>query len=101
MNYEDMLNEVCHGKTAYRPISPDMIVFREGDTIIRRTHRKCEINQVFIASVAEIKATDWEIVCDEQEEYQLDYPVLPLLKIDVEIHIPTMTHHVDVRCVVV
>ncbi|AON97286.1 hypothetical protein E_278 [Cronobacter phage vB_CsaM_leE] len=45
MTYEEMLNEVCAGKTAYRPINPDMIVFREGDTIIRRSHRKVEINQ--------------------------------------------------------
>lgn len=32
MTYEDMLNEVCAGKTAYRTTNPDMIVFREGDT---------------------------------------------------------------------
>ncbi|UQJ94918.1 hypothetical protein IANJMKHF_00012 [Klebsiella phage CPRSA] len=30
MTYEDMLNEVCAGKTAYRTTNPDMIVFREG-----------------------------------------------------------------------
>lgn len=68
MTYEEMLNEVCAGKTAYRPTNPDMIVFREGDTIIRRTHRKIEINQIFIASVEEQKATDWDIV-DEDENH--------------------------------
>lgn len=65
MTYEEMLSEVCAGKTAYRPINPDVIVFREGDTIIRRSHRKVEINQVFIASVEEQKATDWDIVSEE------------------------------------
>ncbi|ADJ55567.1 hypothetical protein Lw1_gp269 [Escherichia phage Lw1] len=65
MTYEEMLNVVCAGKTAYRPTVPDMIVFREGDTIIRRSHRKVEINQVFIASVEEQKATDWDIVAEQ------------------------------------
>jgi hypothetical protein len=72
MTYEEMLNEVCAGKTAYRPINPDMIVFREGDTIIRRSHRKVEINQVFIASIEEQKATDWDIVAEEDHHDGLD-----------------------------
>lgn len=72
MTYEEMLNEVCAGKTAYLPINPDMIVFREGDTIIRRSHRKVEINQVFIASVEEQKATDWDIVAEEDHHDGLD-----------------------------
>lgn len=75
MTYEDMLNEVCAGKTAYRVTNPDMIVFREGDTIIRRTQRKCEINQIFIASVEEQKATDWDIVNEDDNHDELDHPV--------------------------
>ncbi|ANN86518.1 hypothetical protein IPGJFKPH_00267 [Klebsiella phage vB_KoM-Pickle] len=78
MTYEDMLNEVCAGKTAYRTTNPDMIVFREGDTIIRRTHRKCEVNQVFIATVEEQKATDWDIVIDEENHDELDHPIFIL-----------------------
>ncbi|UJB55401.1 hypothetical protein [Enterobacter phage vB_EcRAM-01] len=75
MTYEEMLNEVCAGKTAYRAINPDVIVFREGDTIIRRSHRKVEINQVFIASVEEQKATDWDIVAEEDHHDELHFPV--------------------------
>lgn len=71
MKYEEMLNEVCAGKTAYRPTVPDVIVFREGDTIIRRSHRKVEINQVFIASVEEQKATDWDIVDESDNHVEL------------------------------
>lgn len=73
MTYEEMINEVCAGKTAFRAIDPDTIVFREGDTIIRRSHRKVEINQIFIASVAEQKATDWDIVAEEDHHDGLDY----------------------------
>lgn len=67
MTYEEMINEVCAGKTAFLTTKPDMVVFREGDTIIRRTFRKCEINQIFIASVQEINSHDWDIVEDSQE----------------------------------
>lgn len=96
MTYDDMINEVCHGKTAYRPICPDMIVFREGDTIIRRTHRKCEVNQVFIASVEEIKATDWEIVDDLQGEDQIDYMIAHNI-LTIEIEYPPTPHPVNIR----
>lgn len=72
MTYEEMINEVCAGKTAFRVINPDVIVFREGDTIIRRSHRKVEINQVFIASVEEQKATDWDIIAEEDHHDELD-----------------------------
>ncbi|QJI10882.1 hypothetical protein GuL6_275 [Buttiauxella phage vB_ButM_GuL6] len=78
MTYEEMLNEVCAGKTAYRPVNPDVIVFREGDTIIRRSHRKVEINQVFIASVEEQKATDWDIVSEEDHHDELHNHVLSI-----------------------
>ena len=71
MKYEEMLNEVCAGKTAYRPTVPDVIVFREGDTIIRRSHRKVEINQIFIASVEEQNATDWDIVEEGDNHVEL------------------------------
>ena len=81
MTYEDMLNEVCAGKTAYRPTVPDVIVFREGDTIIRRSHRKIEINQVFIASVEEQKATDWDIV-DEDENHDMLHGTLHFIEME-------------------
>lgn len=84
MTYEEMINEVCAGKTAFRAINPDTVVFREGDTIIRRSHRKVEVNQIFIASVEEQKATDWDIVADEDHHDEM-HVFLTLLSYELDL----------------
>jgi len=92
MTYDEMIEQVCCGKIAYRITTPDMFVYRQGDTIIRQTHRKCEINQVFIASVAEIHANDWDVIDDNGDSEELD--VLDRLIANnvliVDLHYPTV-----------
>lgn len=82
MLYEEMLMNVAVGRVAYRLTDPDMVVFRSGDTISRRVHRKQKMEIPFIASYSEMRATDWQIVDDEEEENELQISFHPHEKVN-------------------
>lgn len=61
MTYDDMMTFVAAGKVAYLPVYPNVVILREGDTVIRRIYHNPNIDMPFIPSRGELNTKDWQI----------------------------------------